>query len=206
MKKIKVIGLLGRSGTGKNTVADNLRVLGGELIHIPILYTSRPRRPAEIDGKDYYFVSYEQAEKDIDAGKAIWASKFNNWYYYLLINSLKEDKINLVLLNPGSACTLDKFWKNEFNIRYFELTLEDKELWRRLNTRPDLNEVARRWPEDIKDFNEPYYKSLPVCRMENTDSQITAYMLLNYIRGMEDAWAEDVKPHSTNPIYLRNTH
>lgn len=199
MKKIKVIGLLGRSGTGKNTVADHLRVMCGEHIHVPLLTTSRPKRPTEIEGREYHYVTKEKAITAIEAGEAIWASCFNDWYYYLPLDGLHPDKINLLVLNPSAACTMDKFQRNNLDMKFFELTLPDKELWSRLQSRDDLVEVARRWPEDIKDFNESYYRSLPVCRIQNNNSNITAHMIYNYIRGLEDSWADYDNPRIWNP-------
>ena len=199
MKKIKVVGLLGRSGTGKNTVADNIRVMTGDAIHVPLLTTSRPKRPLEIEGREYHFVKKEKALEAIEAGEAVWASCFNDWYYYLPVGSLSTEKVNLLVLNPSAACTMDKFHKDILEMRFIELTLPDKDLWLRLANRNDLIEVCRRWPEDIKDFNEPYYRSLPVVRMQNDDSHITAYMITNYIMGMQDGWAEDFNPHIWNP-------
>ena len=199
MKKIKVVGVLGRSGTGKNTVVDNLRVMGGERFNVPLLTTSRPKRPGEIEGREYHFVTKEKALAAIESGEAIWASCFNDWYYYLPVGHLHPDKVNLLVLNPSAACTMDKFQKDNISMRLFELVLEDQDLWLRLSKRPDLDEVARRWPEDKKDFNEPYYKSLPVCHIVNNNSNITAYMIFNYLCGMEDSWAEEVKPFIYTP-------
>lgn len=202
MTKIKIIGLLGRSGTGKNTVADYIRVLAGGRIHVPLLTTSRPKRPLEIEGREYHFVKKEQAIAMIEAGETVWHSCFNDWFYYLPVGNLATDRVNLLVLNPSAAVQMNEINKRNDNfmaLRFFELTLPDQELWKRIGKRPDLIEVCRRWPEDIKDFNETNYKKLPVCYMQNDDSNITAYMLTNYIMGMEDAWAEDINPHTWNP-------
>lgn len=202
MKKIKVIGLLGRSGTGKNTVVDSLRVMFGEHVHMPLLTTSRPKRPLEIEGREYHFVSKEKALQDILDNKSIWHSCFNDWYYYLPADSLNPDKLNLLVLNPSAAVQMST--KN-LELRLFELTVPDKELWIRLSSRPDLIEVARRWSEDLKDFAEPHYTALPICKIQNNNSIITSYMLYNYIVGMEDGWAKNVKPSIWNPNIYTDT-
>lgn len=202
MKKIKVIGLLGRSGTGKNTVADHLRIMSGGQIHVPLLTTSRPKRPGEIEGVEYHFVTKEKALKQIEehADEIVWHSCFNDWYYYLPVGHLSGDKLNLCVLNPAAAVTMAGH-ADEWNleIRLFELTLPDYDLWLRVASRPDLDEVARRWPEDKKDFSEPHYTKLPVCRLENKNSEVTSHMLYNYIRGMEDAWTKSFRPSIWNP-------
>lgn len=202
MKKIKVIGLLGRSGTGKNTVADNIRIMTGDTIHVPLLTTSRPKRPLEIEGHEYHFVKKEKAIAAIEAGETVWHSCFNDWFYYLPVGHLATDRVNLLVLNPSAAVQMNEINKRNNNfmaLRFVELTLPDQELWKRLGNRNDLIEVCRRWPEDIKDFNETNYKSLPVIHMQNDDSHITAFMITNYIMGMEDGWAKEFKPHIWNP-------
>jgi len=200
MTKTKVIGLCGRSGTGKNTVADHLRVLSGGNIHVPLLTTSRPKRPTEIEGHEYHFTTKEKAIAAIQNGEAIWSSCFNDWYYYLPVGHLDTERINLCVLNPAAAVFMydhKEAWNLE--VRLFELTLTDRALWNRLESRPDLDEVARRWPEDKKDFAEPHYTALPICRIENNNSEVTSHMLYNYIRGMEDAWTDSFKPSIWNP-------
>jgi guanylate kinase len=50
------------SGVGKTTIAKNLEKLNFERI---VTYTSRPKRPIEIDGVDYYFIGKEKFDEFI---------------------------------------------------------------------------------------------------------------------------------------------
>ncbi|OAY55870.1 hypothetical protein MANES_03G186400v8 [Manihot esculenta] len=54
-----VIVISGPSGVGKDAVIRKLRE-GRENLHFVVTATSRPMRPGEVDGKDYYFVSKEE--------------------------------------------------------------------------------------------------------------------------------------------------
>ncbi|KAL2921980.1 Guanylate kinase 3 chloroplastic [Bienertia sinuspersici] len=54
-----IIVISGPSGVGKDAVIKRLREVR-ENIHFVVTATSRPMRPGEIDGKDYYFVSKEE--------------------------------------------------------------------------------------------------------------------------------------------------
>ena len=77
MIKTKKQGLLivlsGPSGSGKNTVCDMAKEV------MPM--TSRKPRKGEVDGKDYYFVSEEEFEKNIEDGKMLEHAKFAGNYY-----------------------------------------------------------------------------------------------------------------------------
>ncbi|MDR6815086.1 guanylate kinase [Neorhizobium sp. 2083] len=68
------------SGAGKSTIARNLldtdRSLG-----ISISVTTRAKRPSEIAGKHYHFISVPQFEKMRDAGDLLeWAEVHGNFY------------------------------------------------------------------------------------------------------------------------------
>uniref|UniRef100_A0A2P2IRX2 guanylate kinase n=1 Tax=Rhizophora mucronata TaxID=61149 RepID=A0A2P2IRX2_RHIMU len=53
-----IIVISGPSGVGKDAVIRKLREVR-ENLHFVVTATSRPMRPGEVDGKDYYFVSKE---------------------------------------------------------------------------------------------------------------------------------------------------
>ncbi|CAI0466519.1 unnamed protein product [Linum tenue] len=55
-----IIVISGPSGVGKDAVIGKLRESRGENLHFVVTATSRPMRPGEVHGKDYYFVSKEE--------------------------------------------------------------------------------------------------------------------------------------------------
>ena len=68
------------SGTGKTTL---VRLLLSSLPNLvfSISYTTRPPRPNEIHGKDYFFVTKDEFEKMIATGEMIeWAEVYGNYY------------------------------------------------------------------------------------------------------------------------------
>lgn len=65
-----VVVISGPSGVGKDAVIARLKQLRPDL-YMVVTATSRPQRPAEVHGKDYFFVSKEQFERWIAEGQLL---------------------------------------------------------------------------------------------------------------------------------------
>ncbi len=63
-----VFVITGTSGEGKSTLAKHLVRLVPEL-ELAISATTRPRRPGEEDGRDYWFLSAEEFDRRLEAGE-----------------------------------------------------------------------------------------------------------------------------------------
>ncbi|MFA6134503.1 MAG: guanylate kinase [Phycisphaerae bacterium] len=75
----RLIVISGPSGVGKSTIVKE--VLGRMGLDFSVSATTRARRPAEVDGRDYRFVSREEFERLIQAdGLLEWAEVFGNYY------------------------------------------------------------------------------------------------------------------------------
>ena len=146
MDKIKLVAILGKSGSGKDTILKSLP----EDWNRVIAHTSRPKRDYETNGQDAYFASYREIEKDKNIlGKQI----FNNWYYGFHRDSFKKDKINVGVFNLASLELLQK--ENIFDIMIFHIYAKGvTRLQRSLNREyaPDEKEIIRRYLADENDF------------------------------------------------------
>ena len=81
MKKGLLIILSGPSGVGKGCVRKEIMKNDKLNLAYSISMTTRERREREEDGKDYYFVSDEEFQKNIDAGNFLeWASFVGHRY------------------------------------------------------------------------------------------------------------------------------
>ncbi|MDF2966215.1 MAG: guanylate kinase [Rickettsiaceae bacterium] len=68
------------SGAGKSSLARKL-VSTSENIVLSTSVTTRPIRPGEVEGQDYYFVTKEKFESMVREGKFLeWATVFDNLY------------------------------------------------------------------------------------------------------------------------------
>jgi len=81
MKKGLLIILSGPSGVGKNCVRQEIMKDNKLNFVYSISMTTREKREKEIDGKDYYFVSEEEFQNNIDKGNFLeWASFVGHRY------------------------------------------------------------------------------------------------------------------------------
>ncbi len=68
------------SGAGKSTLSRRLLAAEPEM-EMSVSVTTRPPRPGEVHGKDYYFVSHEEFARMRDNGELLeWAEVFGNFY------------------------------------------------------------------------------------------------------------------------------
>jgi guanylate kinase len=74
------IFISGPSGVGKSTVIRELLALRPDIV-LSVSYTTRPPRPSEQDGRDYFFISREIFEEMIQSGAFLeWAIVHDNLY------------------------------------------------------------------------------------------------------------------------------
>lgn len=68
------------SGAGKTTLARRLLEIDGD-IQISVSVTTRPPRPGEVEGIDYFFVDRPEFARMREAGELLeWAHVFDNFY------------------------------------------------------------------------------------------------------------------------------
>lgn len=93
----KLFLILGSSGSGKGTVLNGLREKHDDWV-FPLSCTTRDKRPNEVDGDIYNFISKEDFEKKIEAGDFLEYATVHQDNYY---GTLKEPIMNA--LNDGKV-------------------------------------------------------------------------------------------------------
>lgn len=89
----------GPSGSGKTTLCRRLATEG--LAHYSISCTTRPPREGEVNGRDYYFLSVSEFEKEIAAGALLEHAEVHGNHYGTLITEV------LAFLEAGKDVVMD---------------------------------------------------------------------------------------------------
>jgi guanylate kinase len=131
-----LIVLSGLSGVGKDTVLAELRKTKLTAF-ISISATTRPRRPDEKDGADYYFVTPEKFQEKVDADQLLeWATVYGHRYGIPrepVRRALESGKDVIVKIDVQGAATIKK--KVPQALLIFLITISMEELEKRLKKR-----------------------------------------------------------------------
>ena len=125
------------SGAGKTSIARSLLSRDKE-INMSVSVTTRPRRPGETEGKDYYFVDEEKFKTDINKGLFLEYARVFDHYYGTPLGLVQK------LLSSGCDVLFDIDWQGTQQIKakarddlvsIFVLPPSTAELEKRLITR-----------------------------------------------------------------------
>ena len=125
------------SGAGKTSIARSLLTRDKE-IYMSVSATTRPRRPGEAEGKDYYFVDEEKFKADINKGLFLEYARVFDHYYGTPLGLVQK------LLSSGCDVLFDIDWQGTQQIKakahddlvsIFVLPPSTAELEKRLITR-----------------------------------------------------------------------
>ena len=165
MNKYNLIVLCGPAGSGKNYMLNKLMSKYPDDLNLIIPDTTRPPRDSEKDGVDYNFLTADK----FFTKKHLEVTEFNNWYYGTPLDTLRQDKVNITILNPMAISQIYKYIDN-LNIKIFYIDVPDKiRITRQLNreTFPDVYEICRRFLADKQDFNKLLSTHLPLEKINN---------------------------------------
>lgn len=160
----KIFCLLGKSGSGKDTILKKL-MEHKELNLKPVVsYTTRPKRDKETDGVEYYFINKEKLKQYEIMGKVIEVREYNTvngeWYY----STIDDGQINisnnsyLIITTLDAYKNLQKYFGKGIVVPIY-ITLDDgirleRALKREMKEeKPNYNELCRRFLADDSDFS-----------------------------------------------------
>lgn len=142
------------SGSGKTTIIKNVLDKFPELI-FSVSFTTRKKRPSEIDGKDYFFISETEFKNKIENDEFLEWGKFFGYYYGTLKSFIFEN------LNKGISIVLEVDVKGALNIKdvYHDSILI-------FISPPSINELKIRLFNRKTESDEDFKKRIERAEME----------------------------------------
>lgn len=174
MNKKIIIALVGKAGSGKDTVATKLAAARPDWNMI-VSCTTRPMREGEQEGVNYFYLTNDEFAEKILNGDMLEATYFNSWHYGTMKSSLK-DGVNVGVFNPEGFDCLTEMEIPGVTVMGYLIDCKDKtRMLRQLNREenPDVGEICRRYAADEDDFVElkgdPVYYKLDYCWNETLE-------------------------------------
>lgn len=177
--------LSGVAGAGKDTVKQELLKRMDNVETLPS-YTSRDKRPGDIEGQTYNFVSKEEFEKMIENKEFYEYDVHHNNYYgtsrKLLNEKIQSGKIIVKDIEVNGTENLINLLKNDIKIITIFLRVPKHELRRRLENRidkPDSDEIELRL--NRFDYEESKISSYDYV-LKNNDLEKTLEIIMTIIK------------------------
>jgi guanylate kinase len=171
----KIFYMMGKSASGKDTIYKRILTECGFLKEV-VLYTTRPMRDGEKEGKEYHFTTQEGMEAFLEQGKVIEIRTYQTvagpWSYA----TVDDGSIDLKKDNYLAIGTLESYEKvlEYYGAEYVEpiyITVDDgvrmeRALAReRQQTNPNYAEMCRRYLADEADFSP---ENLEKCGIDHS--------------------------------------
>ena len=126
---MKIVFVIGKSGSGKDTVLKNVDKFAehdGLNLKRWLMHTTRPIRPNEEDGKDYYFDTMEEYKKyqdnnDIVESRGYYVNLNERWYYYMVGSDLDNSDNIYLQSTPDAIPKIEEY----FNKKYPDVNFKD---------------------------------------------------------------------------------
>ena len=192
----KIFYIMGKSASGKDRIYSLLEDQRELKLKTLVLYTTRPIRDGEENGKNYYFVSDEKLNEFRKNGNGIEERSYHTVYVIWTYFTADDRQVNLTESDYLGIGTLASFMK--LNKYYGEnavcpvyIQVEDGERLSRALKRekeqenPKYEEMCRRFIADQSDFSEENIQSAGIeKRFQNKDLDICVKEIVNYTKSM----------------------
>ena len=138
-----VICLLGKTNTGKDTIASYIGKKYG--INAVCSYTTRPKRDYEVDGVQHYFLTKQEFDKLRESSKVIAYTKFpvTNYEYCVTLEQLTDD-YTIYIINPDGLKDLKAF-EDQLRLISVYISCNERILYQRgINRGDTVEELNKR--------------------------------------------------------------
>lgn len=188
----KIFYLMGKSSTGKDTLFRELKKQFPALKTV-VLYTTRPIREGERNGREYFFVSEKYLKQLQDLNKVIELRSYQTMYGVWRYFTVADEQINLTENSYLMIGTLEsyesikKYFGNDSIVPIY-IEVEDGERLSRALERekrqmvPRYGELCRRFLADDIDFSEENLEQAKIeVRFANDDMKSCVNEIMLYI-------------------------
>ena len=188
---------MGKSASGKDRIYSRLAADKELGLNKLVLYTTRPARVGEEDGKSYYFVEEKKLKEFRRKGCLIEARSYQTihgvWTYF----TADDGQVNLEKADYLGIGTLESFVKmrkyyGADSVCPIYIQVEDGERLSRALKRereqanPKYEEMCRRFLADQADFSEENILNAGIWkRFHNNDLDTCVKDIVNYIKSMQ---------------------
>lgn len=190
----RIYMIIGKSASGKDHIYPKLledKSLGLKPL---VLYTTRPKRRGEENGREYYFTDKKHLEELREAGKIIeervYPTVHGDWYYFTADEGQIESNKNYITIGTLESFMKMKqyFGKDVLVPLYIEsdpyLRLQRSIGRERKQKNPEYKEVCRRFLADEEDFSEEKLKKaeINIRFLNNAELEDCIDRIREYIR------------------------
>ena len=169
----KIFYLMGKSASGKDTIYRKVKEQMPELKTI-VIYTTRPIREGEQNGREYHFVDDDKLKELQEAGKVIELREYNTvhgiWKYFTADDGQFDGDDNYLAIGTLESYVKlrDYFGQERLVPIYVEvedgLRLERALARERMQATPKYEEMCRRFLADAADFSVENLKEAGITR------------------------------------------
>ena len=169
----KIFYLMGKSASGKATIYKKVKEQLPELKTI-VIYTTRPIREGEQNGREYHFVDDDKLKELQEAGKVIELREYNTvhgiWKYFTADDGQFDGDDNYLAIGTLESYVQlrDYFGQERLVPIYVEvedgLRLERALARERMQATPKYEEMCRRFLADAADFSVENLKEAGITR------------------------------------------
>lgn len=172
-----LIVISGPSGVGKDATLDRMKKAGLPY-HYVLTATTRPKRPGEKDGVDYWFVSEDKFHQMVERNQLLeWAKVYGNYYGVPkreIKETLKQGLDTVVKVDVQGAATIKRILPDALFI--FLMPPSPEELANRLKQRygsssADLDVRLGKAQEEMESL--PLFDYVVISYTDNLDLTVT---------------------------------
>ena len=192
----KIFYIMGKSASGKDKIYSILMEKKELKLHKLVLYTTRPIRAGEENGKQYFFTDDKKLEQFRKSGKLIESRSYDTihgvWTYFTAddgqVDLEKADYLGIGTLE--SYCRMKEYYGKDRVLPIY-IQVEDGERLQRALIRekkqdnPKYAEMCRRFLADQEDFSEEHIREAGIeIRFVNDDLDNCVRNIIKYINSV----------------------